>query len=127
MIDYIIDHMEKNGVCFESHDELARVTEGIRMYLAENGISENDTGSYFKQYLDRVLRRVDRQDLKAYFLYFPVISRVNQICIEFCADGSVAEARKADLRNDMAKLYTAGLGDKYVPAAEVKGILGKMA
>lgn len=127
MINYIIDYMEHMGVVFVSHQELAEVTVGIRKYLLENGIPENDTRDYFKQYLDRSLSRVDRHELKRYFQAYPVISRVNQICIEFSAKGEISEAQKTDLLKAMSVLYMMGLSDKYIPAVEVKEILGKLA
>ena len=127
MINYMIDYMENVGVVFASQKELAEVTVGIRKYLLENGIPENDRRDYFKQYLNRSLSRVDRHELKQYFLAYPVISSVRQICIEFRANGGISETRKTDLLNDMSVLYMMGLGDKYIPAVEVKEILGKLA
>ena len=48
MIDFVIDHMENAGVVFASRNELASVTEGVKLYLLENGISEKDNRDYSK-------------------------------------------------------------------------------
>jgi hypothetical protein len=125
MIEHVLDHMEKEGVVFYSSEELAKVTEGVRLFLLENGIPEHDTRTYFKQYLDRTLARVDSRDLKIFFIAYPIISEVNQICMEFKAEGVVSENRKTDLLNRMASLCAMGLGNKYVPSIEVEEILKK--
>lgn len=127
MINYVIDYMENLGVVFASHKELEEVVAGVRQYLLENGIPEKDNRDYFMRYLNRSLSKVDRYDMKQFFLVYPVISNVNQICIEFSANGRIPEFRKNELLNEMSILYTVGIGDKYVPAVEVKEILGKLA
>ena len=125
MIDYVIDYMERQGVIFRSTEELETATVGIRLYLLENGVAETDTTDYFRQYLDRSLSRIDRRDLKQFFLSYPVISGVQQTCIVFCAKGTIPKDRKAALLNDMTTLYKMGLGEKYIPAAKVNEILGE--
>lgn len=127
MINYVIDYIENAGVVFDSSNELASVTEGVKLYLLENGISEIDSREYFRMYLNRSFTRIERRDMKQFFLVYPVISRVNQICIEFNANGGVSDTRKANLLSDMATLYTCGLGEKYIPSVEVKEILGRLA
>ena len=119
MIDFVIDHMENAGVVFASRNELASVTEGVKLYLLENGISEKDNRDY--------LARIEHHEMKTFFIAYPVISRVNQICIEFRANNTLSEARKADLLKDMSELYSLGLGYKYIPAAEVHEIVGRLA
>lgn len=127
MINYVIEYMEASGIVFSSRNELANVIEGLKLYLFENGIPENDNREYFRQYLNRSLIRIEGHDTKQYFLSYHAISRVNQICIEYRNNGKVSDKRKADLLNDMSELYSLGLGYKYVPAAEVYEILGRLA
>jgi len=127
MIDYILDYMEEKGISADSAEENADLTAGIRLYLRENGISEEESGDYFRKYVDRHLGIIDAADLKSYFLMYPVISRVNQITIEYKTDGTVPSDRANDLYRCMEQLYLQGIGDKYVPATEIKEILGRLA
>lgn len=127
MIDFVIDYMETAGVVFASRNELASVTEGVKLYLLENGIPEKDNRDYFKTYINRSLARIEHHEMKTFFIAYPVISRVNQICIEFRANNTLSEARKAELLKDMSELYSLGFGYKYIPAAEVHEILGRLA
>lgn len=127
MINYVIDYMEASGIIFSSRNELENTIKGIKLYLFENGIPENDIREYFRQYLTRSLARIEHHEMKTFFIAYPVISRVNQICIEFRANNTLPEARKADILKDMSELYSLGLGYKYVPATEVYEILGRLA
>ena len=127
MIDFVIDYMENAGVVFCSRDERKSITEGVKLYLFENGIPENDDREYFREYLERSLARIETHEMKQFFGAYPVISRVNQICIEFRANSTLPATRRADLLNDMSELYSCGLGYKYIPEAEVHEILGRLA
>lgn len=127
MIDFVIDYMENAGVVFYSRDELKNVTEGVRLYLFEKGIPENDNREYFREYLKRSLTRIETHEMKQFFLAYPIISRVNQICIEFRVNSTLSETRRADLLNDMSELYSCGLGYKYIPEAAVHEILRRLA
>ncbi len=127
MINYILDYMEEKGSHANTAEENAKLIEGIRLYLKENGISEGETREYFKQYINKHMEVIDNSDLKSYFLMYPVISRVNQIAIEFKTDGMVPRNRVDDLYHLMEQLYAQGIGDKYVPAIEIKEILGRLA
>ena len=60
-----------------------------------------------------------------FVLRYPTISKVNQIAIEQDWDGTVPQERVAELYTLMEKLNAAGLYNKYIPAVEVKSILGK--
>ena len=62
--------------------------------------------------------------MKEYFENYPSISGVNQIVIEYTHDGTISEDRIVELRKLMSVLYESGLNDRYVPANEVKQILG---
>ena len=124
MINYIMDYLEENGTGADTADENVKLIAGIRLYLTENGISEEKTREYFKQYIDKHLAVINDNDLKQYFMMYPVISEVNQIAIEYKSDGILSKDRIGALYNYMAQLYAHGIGDKYVPAVEVKEILG---
>lgn len=124
MIDFILDVMANNNVNVINQDEQQKIENGIRMYLLENGISENELGAYYKDYVLRHLKAVSIPDLKNYFIYYPIMSRVNQTVIEFQYDGEVSEEQTKELYRNMQLLYASGLGDKYVPAMEIKQILG---
>ena len=49
---------------------------------------------------------------------------MNQTVIEFQYDGKLTEEQIEELYRNMQLLYASGLGDKYVPAMEIKQILG---
>ena len=87
MINYIMDYLEENGTGADTADENVKLIAGIRLYLTENGISEEETREYFKQYIDKHLAVINDNDLKQYFMMYPVISEVNQIAIEYKSDG----------------------------------------
>lgn len=124
MIDFILEYLSSNNISVVNQDEQQKIEDGIKMYLLENGISENDLGTYYKEYVLRHLKIVSISDLKYYFIYYPIISSVNQTVIEFQYDGKLSAEQTEELYRNMQLLYASGLGDKYVPAMEVKQILG---
>lgn len=124
MIEFILEYLERNSVYAFNNEEQQKIEDGIKLYLLENGISDEDTGEYYKQYTTRHLQAVNRKDLKEYFENYPSISGVNQIVIEYNHDGTISEDRIVELRKLMSVLYESGLNDRYVPANEVKQILG---
>lgn len=124
MIDFILEYLSSNNISVVNQDEQQKIEDGIKMYLLENGISENDLGTYYKEYVLRHLKIVSISDLKYYFIYYPIISSVKQTVIEFQYDGKLSEERTEKLYRNMQLLYASGLGDKYIPAMEVKQILG---
>lgn len=124
MIEFILEYLERNSVYAFNNEEQQKIEDGIKLYLLENGISDEDTGEYYKQYTTRHLQAVNRKDLKEYFENYPSISGVNQIVIEYTHDGTISEDRIVELRKLMSVLYESGLNDRYVPANEVKQILG---
>ena len=126
MINYVLDYMEEKGSYADTAKENAKLIEGIRLYLVENGISEGETREYFKQYISQHMEIIENSDLKSYFLMYPLISRVNQIAIEFKTDGMVPRDKADELYHLMEQLYAQGIGDKYVPAIEIKEILGRL-
>lgn len=124
MIDFILDFMANNNVNVINQDEQQKIENGIKMYLLESGISENELGAYYKDYVLRHLKIISIPDLKSYFIYYPIISSVNQAVIEFQYDGKLSEEQIKELYRNMQLLYASGLGDKYVPTIEIKQILG---
>lgn len=126
MLEWILDYLEKQGVVFGSRAELEEAAAGARLFLAENGIQAEEQRPYFRRYLERCLGRIEPRDLKAFFRLYPEISRVRQICMEWTAGKQVEPDRAAQLWDSMARLYQAGLGDRYIPAAEVQEILGRL-
>lgn len=127
MVDYIFDYLEQNNASVSSKIEQTELETGISKYLLENGIDENETGEYYKNYLKGHLDLIDSRDLKAYFRNYSTLSNINQIIFEFLNDGKITDTRKRDLYDLMNILYKCGLGEKYVPIIEVKQILGKMS
>lgn len=125
MIEYILNYMESKGQIIASAAEEEAVETGIGLYLEENGIDSEEKREYFRKYVDRHLALIASADLKSYFVEYPTISKVNQIAIEQAWDGTVAPERVTELYTLMAKLNAAGLYNKYIPAVEVKSILGK--
>lgn len=125
MIEYILNYMESKGQIIVSATEQAAVENGIGLYLEENGIDSEEKREYFRKYVDRRLALIAPTDLKGYFVEYPTISKVNQIAIEQAWDGTVAPERVTELYTLMEKLNAAGLYNKYIPAVEVKAILGK--
>lgn len=125
MMQFIFDYLDARGQYAHSREEQSRLEKGIFLYLNENGIRIDEEREYFVKYIDAHLRLIDTDDLKQYFLEYPVISQVKQIAIEHNWDGTIPESRVAELRELMTRLVGAGLGDKYVPAIEIKEILGR--
>lgn len=126
MLEWILDYLEKQGVVFGSRAELEEAAAGARLFLGENGIQAEEQRPYFRRYLERCLGRIEPRDLKAFFRLYPDISRVRQICMEWTAGKPVEPDQAAQLWDSMARLYQAGLGDRYIPTAEVQEILGRL-
>lgn len=125
MIEYILDYLESKGQIIASAAEEAAVETGISLYLEENGIDLDEKREYFRRYVDRHLALITPADLICYFVEYPTISKVNQIAIEQAWDGTVSQERVAELYTMMERLNVAGLYNKYIPAVEVKSILGR--
>lgn len=125
MIEYVLNYMESKEQFVSTPIEAEAVEKGIRLYLEENGISSEEKREYFHKYIDRYLALIDPDDLKSYFIEYPTISEVKQITIEQSWDGTVSQERVAELYALMTKLNEAGIYNKYVPAVEVKAILGR--
>lgn len=126
MIDFILEYMTNKGTCAVCQTEQEELERGISQYLLENGIGTDDNGEYYRQYVSRNLGIINTDDLKSYFINYSIISDVKQIVIECQSDENVPDERKEALYQMMERLYKCGLGNKYVPAMEIKQILGKM-
>lgn len=124
MKEYILDYMGSRGVSASSRKEQESLEIGISKYLLESGIGEGPGSEYRKKFVRDDLRKVAASDLKVYFINYPLMSEVRQIVIELKHGGAVPESRKRTLYQLMERLYNSGLGDKYVPAVEVRKILG---
>lgn len=127
MLDYILDYLEQKNATASTQDEQINLERGIKRYLLENGIDENATGEYYKQFLKSYLNLILPEDLKSYFLNYGEISEINQIVLEFINDGKITDQRKKNLYELLDKLYRCGLRDKYIPITEVKQMLGKLS
>ena len=125
LTDFVLDYLEDAGVMLDSPAEHQALVEGVRLFLRENGVPEEDERVYFQKYLLRVLPRIHPLDQKAFFLHYAAISRVQQLCLTFSANGSLPDAQLAELRQDMAERYAADLGDRYVPTDAVRQLLGR--
>lgn len=125
MIEYILNYIESNGQIITSAAEEAAVETGISLYLEENGIDLEEKRDYFRRYVNQHLALIAPDDLKNYFVEYPTISKVSQIAIEQVWDGTVPPERVTELYTLMTRLNDAGLYNKYIPAIEVKAILGR--
>ena len=124
MTDYILDLLADRGICASSRQEQERLEEGIAAYLLENGIREDASGAYYEKYVREQLASVAPGDLKAYLENYGLIRDAVQIAVEFRCDGSLPEERKRTLYRLLEDLHACGLGERYVPAAELRQALG---
>lgn len=127
MIEFVMDYMEQRNAFAKSQREQELLVNGITAYLTENGIAGDEKRPYFCRYVAGHLDLIEACDLKLYFIMYPFLSRIYQIITEFREDGSVSDSRRDDLYQSMNELYRCGLGEKYVPAVEVKQILGLLS
>lgn len=125
MIEHILNYLELKGQIIVSVTEEVAIEAGIRLYLEENGIDLEEKRDYFRRYVDRHLALIAPADLKSYFVEYPTISKVNQIAIEQDCDGTVPQERVTELYMLMEKLNAVGLYNKYIPALEIKSIMGR--
>lgn len=125
MIDFVLGYMEQNGQFACTQKEQEAIEQGISLYLIECGVPDDANSEYYRKYVEDHLGVISQEDLKRFFICYPVISKVNQIAIEQKVDGAIPDARKKELYHLMQLLYEQGLGEKYVPIQEVKEALGK--
>ncbi len=122
--DYLLDCLEQSGAYGRNREEQQQLERGIRLFLWENGIREGETRPYFRRYVDAHLRRVAPEDRLRYFLLYPQIRQVRQLAAEYRADGSLPPEKQKCLYRCMEELYRQGLGERYVPTAELAELLG---
>lgn len=125
MIEFILNYLESKGQYANSAQEQKTLEEGISNYLLENGISQTDSGEYFHLYVINHLKTILEDDLKKYFLYYGIISSIQQIVIEYNCDGYITKNNKKNLYKLIDELYSVGLEERYIPIDEIKIILGK--
>ena len=93
MMEYVLEYLEEMNVFASDNEEQDKLEEGILMFLSENGISEEDTVDYYRQYVLKRIQIINRDDIKRFFIQYPVISEVNQIVIEYNYDGILPKER----------------------------------
>lgn len=124
MRDFILDYIAKLGLSASSISEEELLEAGIAVYLSENGISSNAKGAYYENYVLSHLGTIAPSDMKLYFINYSVMSSVRQIVIKYCHEGFLPTERRKELMDLMRKLHECGLGEKYLPKAEIRSILG---
>lgn len=122
--EYIKDYIEDKGT-YCSFEEAEVVNSGIRQYLLENGIDEGEEREYYKKYVIKNIHKIDERDLTVYFKMYNIYSKINQIIIESRNSIPLSEKRKEELLSYLTEMNKIGLGDKYLPIIEIKGILGE--
>ena len=123
MLDYIIEYLGEHGTVVLSDKEQSKLEGGIKLYLLENGIDQNERREYYKQFVRNSLQKVNKEDFKNYFMEYKNISDVRQIVFEYQADGKIPAERRQNLIQCMEDLYKSGLGVRYIPATEVSQII----
>ena len=127
MIQFVLDLLEDNGLYTVSPKEQTALESGIARFLQENGIRADETREYHRNYITKLLRKVDVSDRKAYLLHYHLLCEVNQIVIELRNTDAPSQAHRERMYRAMQALHCAGLGEKYIPVAEVKQLLGRFA
>ena len=124
MTDYVFEYLDRREVHFATASEADAAASGILLWLEENGIPSDSRGNYYETSVCRLLKKIDVQDLKQYFLSYPSISLVHQICMELCTGKTLSARRKAELLDAAAILCADGLGEKYIPQEAFRSALG---
>ena len=128
MIDHVMDYMEnEKDVSISNSDEYGIMRLGVDMFLRENGIDADESRTYFVRYVEKALGKIDPEDMKQYFICYAEISQVKNIAINFALTGDIEPHCVDELYHAMNILFRRGLGMKYVPADQVKLILGMNA
>lgn len=123
MINYVLDYLSARDTFAANSEEQNSINAGIKLWLLDNGINETDQDEYRKKYIVKALEQISVFDLKQYFITYPIASEVFQIIFECKEDGKISPERKNELYDHMKTLYEAGIGDKYLPATEIRSIL----
>lgn len=124
IVDYILEYIENKGVSYFSELEYTNMLDGIKLYLLENGIKEDESKKYYLDYVSKHLKTIEPVDLKDYFVCYPLISNVNQMVIESRVTPEIGEEFKNALLSLLLEIRLRNGADKYIPCDEVKRILG---
>lgn len=125
ILEFMLNYLEENEVVFMNREEQCNVTRGMKAYLKENGIDEMEEREYFKDFVSKHLEIIETNDLKDYFLAYPILSNINQIIIEYRSGMEVNIERKKELLSNLSELQLRKIGNKYVPILEINAILGE--
>lgn len=124
MVDYIMEYLENNDISIYSLEEKNMIEEGIKKFLDFNGISCEADGVFYQRTVDRLLERIDVEDLKLYFVNFENIAEVHQLLNDIRSSGKASQVEIDKAYSLLTKLNQCGLGYKYIPESEIKTIVG---
>ena len=124
MLAFIFEYLKNREMRALSAAERMKLERAIQLFLYDNGIGENQADEYFRQYVKRQLDRIDTDHLKQYWQAYPKIRKIRQIIVE-SRESVLPDSRKKQLEDLVDGLTDMGLGDKYLPAAEIEQILGR--
>lgn len=123
MTGFVLEYLQAHGAFASSMDEQMALTASVKMYLEANGVREDATQPFYRRYLRRQMGKIAAADLKAFFLAYPAIRDVRQRVVQFEAGRPMTESGRRELYGLMTRLYECGLGERYVPAAQVERML----
>ena len=123
MIDYIWEYLENRGQYIYNDEERNAFIVGIEQFLIDNEIDVDSAGYLQRKIVSRKLSSIRNQDLKAFFLHYPMIRKIYQIVSEYVLFGETSQEEKCEIYLLMLMLFIVGLEDRYVPKKEVKEIM----
>ena len=123
MIDYIWEYLENRGQYIYNEEERKAFIIGIEQFLSDNEINIDTAGCLQRKIVSRKLSSIRNQDLKAFFLHYPMIRKIYQIVSEYVLFGETSQEEKCEIYLLMLMLFIVGLEDRYVPKKEVKEIM----
>ena len=123
MIDYLWEYLEARRQYIYNSQERDRFIYGARVFLTEMGIHEDAYNAINITEVRKKLCQVRNQDLKMFFMYYPIISKVQNIVTGYLCDGIVTEEERCLIYLFMLKLFDVGLDDMYIASEEVKNIM----
>ena len=123
MIDYLWEYLEVHRQYIYNSQERDRFINGARVFLSELGINEDDYNAINITEVRKKLCLVRNRDLKMFFMYYPIISKVQNIVSGYLCDGIVTEEERCLIYLFMIKLFDVGLDDMYIASEEVKNIM----
>lgn len=123
MLNYIMDYLEDKNVYAASAAEQVKLESGIKLFLEANGIAVDEKRPFFKNTVNRTLDMVDAADIKNYLINYKLIVDVNLLLCGIKSNKGANEIQKNQMYSLMTQLNECGLGDKYVPASEIKTMI----